>query len=126
MDKSEFSKIRSTLGKTQKKLAQLLCLSVKAIQSFEQGWRDIPPNIERQLLFLYVMNRNRETPAVLCWDVMKCPVEKQQECPAWEFQCGHLCWFISGTMCHAEEHKCWEEKIAICRRCEVLKSVYDL
>lgn len=43
LDKNEFSKIRGALGKTQKKLAQLLCVSVKAIQSFEQGWRDNSP-----------------------------------------------------------------------------------
>ena len=123
MDKSEFSKIRSTLGKTQKKLAQLLCLSVKAIQSFEQGWRDIPPNIERQLLFLYVMNRNREAPAVVCWDVMKCPMEKRQECPAWEFQAGHLCWFINGTQCENTANKESKEKMDVCRECVVLSSL---
>ena len=58
LDGNEFSKIRGILGKTQKKLAQLLWVSVKAIQSFEQGWREIPPHIERQMLFLYIMNRD--------------------------------------------------------------------
>jgi len=33
-------------------MAQLLGTSLKAIQSFEQGWRNIPVHIERQMLFL--------------------------------------------------------------------------
>ena len=49
---SEFSSIRAYLGKTQKELAQLLGTSLKAIQSFEQGWRRIPVHVERQVLFL--------------------------------------------------------------------------
>ena len=121
MDKNEFSKIRRTLGKTQKKFAQLLCISVKAIQSFEQGWREIPPHIERQVLFLYIMSRDRETPDAICWEVMQCPAKKRQECPAWEFQCGHLCWFISGTICNGEAQKNWHEKMKICRTCNVLQ-----
>ncbi len=42
----------SPLGKTQSQLARLLDTSLKAIQSFEQGWRSIPVRIERQVLFL--------------------------------------------------------------------------
>ena len=34
MDKKEFSHIRRQLGKTQKQMAQLLCTSQKAIESF--------------------------------------------------------------------------------------------
>ena len=51
MNKKEFSQIRRNLGKTQKQMAQLLGTSLKAIQSFEQGWREIPLPVERQALF---------------------------------------------------------------------------
>ncbi|MFC2013250.1 helix-turn-helix domain-containing protein [Chloroflexota bacterium] len=47
MESKEFSKIRQHLGKSQNQLARLLCVSPKAIQSFEQGWRNVPPNAER-------------------------------------------------------------------------------
>ncbi|MFC1935046.1 helix-turn-helix domain-containing protein [Chloroflexota bacterium] len=57
MDNSEFSQIRRSLGKTQGELARLLCVSPKAIQSFEQGWRNIPASAERQLLFLISLKR---------------------------------------------------------------------
>jgi len=36
MEKQEFAEIRIHLGKTQKQLAQLLGISLKAITSFEQ------------------------------------------------------------------------------------------
>ena len=48
MNKKEFSQIRNQLGKTQMQMAQLLGVSLKAIQSFEQGWREIPVHAERQ------------------------------------------------------------------------------
>jgi DNA-binding XRE family transcriptional regulator len=38
MNYEEFSRIRHYLDKTQSELAGLLCVSTKAIQSFEQGW----------------------------------------------------------------------------------------
>ncbi|MFH0813428.1 MAG: hypothetical protein V2A69_11415 [Pseudomonadota bacterium] len=51
MDKQEFSHIRHQLGKSQKQTAQLLGISLKAVQSFEQGWRNIPIHIERLVLY---------------------------------------------------------------------------
>jgi DNA-binding transcriptional regulator YiaG len=53
MEKKQFSEIRRHLGKTQLQMAQLLGISLKAIQSFEQGWRNIPGHIERQVLLLW-------------------------------------------------------------------------
>ena len=47
MQSKEFSDIRRYLGKSQKQLAQLLYVSIKAIQSFKQGWREITANAER-------------------------------------------------------------------------------
>jgi DNA-binding XRE family transcriptional regulator len=52
MDNKKFAKIRAYLGKTQQQMAQLMGISTKAIESFEQGWRNITPHIERQLYFL--------------------------------------------------------------------------
>ena len=39
-------------SKVQDEIAQLLGKSVKAVHSYEQGWRSIPPDVERQMLFL--------------------------------------------------------------------------
>ncbi len=66
MKKSEFSTIRRYLGKTQSEMAQLLGVSSKAIQSFEQGWRNIPVHAERQALFLLALKKLRKKDR-LCW-----------------------------------------------------------
>lgn len=121
MEHTAFSNLRAKLGKTQKALAELLGVSLKAVQSYEQGWRSIPIHVERQLCFLAVNQRKAEgTKRKDCWVLKKCA--RKKECPAWEFQAGHLCWFLSGTRCECTATKNWKEKMAICRECEVLNS----
>ena len=121
MDKREFSQIRYGLGKTQDQLAQLLGISLKAVQSFEQGWRNIPAHTERQLLFLLTLKRSHSKGNGPCWVIQKCPVGIKQKCPAWEFQAGHLCWFINGTVCQGKVQESWQKKMKICRQCEVFR-----
>lgn len=123
MDRGEFSHIRRRLGKTQSQMAQLLGASLKAVQSFEQGWRKIPTHIERHVLFLLAQKNAREREHEPCWDIERCPMETRQKCPAWEFQCGHLCWFINGTICHGEVKGSWREKMEQCRKCKVFRSM---
>ena len=105
MDTKESSQIRQQLGKTQKQLAQFLGTSAKAIQSFEQGWRNIPVHIERQVLFLVALKVSQNNKARPCWVVRRCAEESGQHCPAWEFRAGHLCWFINGTIVQARGRK---------------------
>jgi len=125
MDKTEFSHIRHHLGKTQRELAQLLGVSPKAIQSFEQGWRDIPVSTERQVLFLMALKYSQNKKAGPCWITRRCSEETRQQCPAWEFQAGHLCWFINGTICGGEVRKSWDEKMNVCRQCTVFVSLFS-
>jgi len=126
MDKKGFSKIRGHLGKTQNQMAQLLGISSKAIQSFEQGWRNISVHIERQTLFLLAMKRSHNKKSTPCWVIRKCPMEMRRNCSAWEFNSGQLCWFINGTLCQGEVQQSWHEKMKICRQCEVFQSVFPL
>ncbi len=52
MDSEKFLQARKRLGKTQRKMAELLGTSLKAVHSYEQGWRSVPGYVERQLYFL--------------------------------------------------------------------------
>lgn len=119
MESKEFSSLRQELQKTQREMAQLLGTSLKAVQSFEQGWRKVPVHIERQALFLISNRRGgiRKTP--LCWDIRDCSTETREACPAWEFNLGHLCWFVNGTICHGKAQGSWGQKMKVCRKCEV-------
>lgn len=120
MEAKEFSIIRKKLNKTQKQMAQLLGTSLKAIHSYEQGWRSIPVHAERQLFFLLARARAKDNNMKSCWTVKKCPTARKKQCPAWEFQAGKLCWFVSGTICCGTSQSSWKEKIKICRSCEVM------
>jgi DNA-binding XRE family transcriptional regulator len=126
MDKKEFLKVRRYLEKTQNELAKLICVSPKAIQSFEQGWRNIPPHVERELLLLLSLKKPVDGSEQPCWEIKKCPEEWRDICIIWELQAKRFCWFLSGTFCQGKAHQNWEEKIKLCRECEVYQSIFSL
>ncbi len=121
MKRTEFKSIRKKLKKTQKQMSQLLGISIKAIHSYEQGWRSIPVSVERQLFFLLSRIRTHTAKKKNCWTIKKCPAERKKKCPAWEFKSGKLCWFINGTICEGVNRKNWQNKMKICRTCEVFE-----
>jgi len=120
MEKEEFSVARKKLDKTQEGMAHLLGVSVKAIYSYEQGWRSIPMHVERQVFFLLSRNKRRQERLQNCWVVKKCPPKRRKECPAYEYKAGRFCWMINGTFCKGKPQKNWREKMKICRECEII------
>jgi DNA-binding XRE family transcriptional regulator len=122
MESKQFSKIRTYLGMTQNQLAKLLCISPKALQSYEQGWRNIPAYAERQLLLLLSLNRSLYKKNKPCWDVLKCPKEWRENCTVWGLKNGEFCWFVNGTFCHGKAQVSWKKKIQLCQKCEVFKA----
>ncbi len=123
MDNKEFSHIRLSLRKTQGELSRLLSVSIKAIQSYEQGWRNIPASVERQLLYLFSLKRSSDESTGSCWDITDCPDEWRTKCTAWEHKLGNLCWFVNGTYCKGKFNDVWEKKMKTCRECEVFKQM---
>ncbi|MCF8091290.1 MAG: helix-turn-helix domain-containing protein [Desulfotignum sp.] len=124
MDPENFKNLRARLGKTQKELAQLLGISIKAIHSYEQGWRKIPHHVERQLLFLVSRALNPDKDGKKCWDINQCPESRLNKCPAWEFKAGDLCWFINGTNCNGQAYTSWADKMEECRICPVFAQFF--
>ncbi len=126
MKRSQFAEIRRHLGKTQNQMAQILGVSPKAIQSFEQGWRNIPMHIERQVLLILALKYRASKKSKPCWLTQNCPVERRRDCPAWQFDAGHLCWFINGTICEGLPQGSWKKKMTLCQECEVYRSILPL
>jgi len=126
MNKKGFAYFRKELGKTQRELAELLGTSLKAVHSYEQGWRSVPVSAERQILFLYSLKLETTQKLNQCWKIKKCPPELKSACPAWEFRSGTLCWFINGTICEGTVQKDWNKKMKICRKCEVFAPLLPL
>ena len=121
MERTEFKKLRAKLKKTQAQMAQPLGVSLKAVHSYEQGWRKVPAAVERQMYFLAVKQSTKTGKVKACWQIKNCSPEQKTKCPAWEFGAGELCWFINGTICDGTAQKDWKEKMKICRTCEVFE-----
>ncbi len=126
MQNGEFKRARSILDKTQAEMALLLGLSVRAVHSYEQNWRNIPAYVERQVYFLLSRRSPVYSNLKPCWEVKNCPERLKNKCPAWEFHSGNLCWFINGTQCQGKNNRSWDEKIVQCRKCVMLKKHLDI
>jgi DNA-binding XRE family transcriptional regulator len=121
MDSKEFKKIRKKLNRTQKEIAPLLGVSKKAIRSYEQGWRNIPPHVERQMLYLLSRMDGNSKINRPCWVIKNCHPSIKVHCPAWEFNSGKQCWFVNGNISRGEVCKDWKMKMKRYRSCEVLQ-----
>lgn len=106
-------------------MSQLLGVSVKAIYSYEQGWRSIPTHVERQVFFLLSRKRGARnlSKAKPCWIIKKCPPKRRKQCPAYEYDAGKFCWLVNGTICECKAQKNWKEKMKICRECAVMNDL---
>jgi DNA-binding XRE family transcriptional regulator len=125
MNRKELSQVRRHLGRTQMEMAQLLGVSVKGIQSFEQGWRGIPAATERELLMLLGLKKALVSRKRPCWSIKGCSEENRRMCPVWEFGAGNICWLFNGTRCRGKADS-WAQKTKRCRKCEVFQSTFDL
>jgi len=123
VEKEEFIAARTKLDKTQKEMSQLLGVSVKAIYSYEQGWRSIPTHAERQVFFLLSRKRGGRVLPKPCWVIKKCVPKRRKQCPAYEYNAGRFCWLVNGTICECKAQKSWKEKMKICRECSVMKDL---
>lgn len=100
MTSREFHAARRHIEKTQREMARLLGVSPKSVASYEQGWRRIPPNIERLVYFLlFKLHRDQFSPGDLCWIRQECPEAIRKNCIAWTAREGLFCWFLTGKSC---------------------------
>jgi hypothetical protein len=84
-------------------MADLLGRSIKSVESYEQGLRNIPVNIERIVYFLlFKLNMDKFDNKGLCWDIKKCPGPTRENCIAWTAQEGFFCWFLTAKVCSHE------------------------
>ena len=84
MKGKDFCSIRKNMGKTQKQMSEILGVSLKAIQSFEQGWRRSPAHVERQTLFVLAMKMGSREQGFPCWKIRPCSRQMRDVCPACE------------------------------------------
>lgn len=113
------------LGKSQREFARLLGVSLKAVESYEQGWRDIPPAIERIAYFLlFKTNPASHSIGLPCWETKSCREETRNKCVAFTAREGHFCWFFTGGLCASAKNSGKEE--GSCHGCEVFLRMKSL
>lgn len=118
---TDLSAIREVLDKSQSELAELLGVSTRAVQSYEQGWRPVPVHVQKAAGLLLFLNwRKQGLRPVACWKTRQCSPEKRASCPTYEFRAGDLCWLINGTRCGGKPKKSWKAKLATCVACPAM------
>jgi len=123
----ELRPVRKALGKSQSELAALVGVSTRAIQSYEQGWRPTPPLVLKMaMLLLFLSRRGPEGTVPPCWELRECATRLRAACPAYQLKEGRLCWLVTGTLCEGRERSSWEDKMARCEACSVLRRHLDV
>ena len=115
--------IRRSLGLTQAAVARSLGVSIRAIQSYEQGWRETPQAVMIQLLVLAAAYRSAALDGKPCWEVTGCSATQQKKCPC-RLTGGQLCWLVSGRKCAAAA-KSEAGSLQPCLDCAVVRRLLD-
>jgi DNA-binding transcriptional regulator YiaG len=92
-------RIREVIGRTQAELGATLGVSAKAVQSWEQGWREVPDRVMTQLLVLLALYRRHTMEEVPCWEVRRCPAGSRDRCSAFAIGRGQFCFYIGSKEC---------------------------
>ena len=114
--------LRRRLGVTQEGLGQALGISTKAVQSYEQGWRETPPRVVKQLLSLVAMNQENYAASKPCWEVRACSSEHRQTCPAKTITHGRFCWAVALKVC-AKARGDTDVSVLGCLDCDVVRQI---
>jgi len=118
--------IRDELGLSQSELSALVGVSTRAIQSYEQDWRSPSEMVHRMLLLLVIAFRNgNQLARARCWEARECLPEIRNQCIAYLTRQGHLCWFLTGTMCQGQNKKTWDQKLHECLECCFMQSLLE-
>ena len=89
---------RLRLGMTQAEMALPLGVTVRALQSYEQGWRPVPHHVWEKIALLLLLDwrkKNRRG-ARPCWRVRGCTMDERSDCAVWRFRAGEICWLMCG------------------------------
>jgi DNA-binding XRE family transcriptional regulator len=122
VDITNLRSVREALGKSQHDLAGLLGVSLRAVQSYEQGWRHTPLDVQKlALLLLYLQRRNGDPPRPPCWVTRGCDPKARNACSSHEFGGGHFCWlFSSATQRCKATPEGTDSSLSTCVRCPVM------
>jgi DNA-binding XRE family transcriptional regulator len=116
--------IRRELGLSQSEFADTIGVSVRTVQSCEQGWRNPSPAVEKAALLLLIASRHGPDFSMnVCWDTIDCSDDERRGCLVYQTKQGHLCWLLSGNICQGKRFRSWEDKKSTCMECEFFEKL---
>ena len=95
-----FRSLRKEMMWSRDEVACFLGMSKKAIESYEQGWRNVPGHAWRLLLTLAAIQRNYDPNGKPCWEYANCPEEIRKTCFCFRVMRGSYCWMTATKNCH--------------------------
>lgn len=117
--------LREMVGLSQSEFADVLGVSLRTVQSCEQGWRNPSPAVEKAaLLLLMIHNHGSRVGQHTCWETLECPEQERESCLVHRSQQGHLCWLLSGHVCMGIRLHTWEDKKKLCSECRFFKELF--
>ncbi len=113
--------IRLSLDVSQSEMAKLLNISVRAVQSYEQGWRPLPAHVQcKAAMMLFLTWRKDQKRVVPCWELRGCSDDSKRECSAFRLNAGDFCWLLADACCRGQKLKNWEARVARCSKCDAM------
>ena len=118
--------VREELRLSQAGFADLLGVSTRAVQSWEQGWRKPSSALQKSILLALIAWRQGDNfGARMCWEAKDCPQATRERCLAYRGRQGHLCWFMTGNICQGRRLRNWPDKMAFCGECTFFQALLD-
>ncbi len=118
--------VRKELGLSQVGFADLLGVSTRAVQSWDQGWRKPSLALQKSILLALIAWRQGDNfGAQMCWDAKNCSQATRERCLAYRARQGHLCWFMTGNICEGRHVRKWSDKMAFCGECTFFQALLD-
>lgn len=112
-------RLRALMGWTQLEASHFLGVSKKAVESYEQGWRDVPDHIWKSLLTLAAVEHHYPHGYRRCWEIMHCAPAQRRTCFGARSMGGRFCWMTSATNCHQNHPE--RQNVRTCLCCPVVR-----
>jgi DNA-binding transcriptional regulator YiaG len=117
--------LRKRIGLGQTEFSEMLGVSLRTVQSCEQGRRNPGPAVEKAaLLLLMVHNHGSHVGDHICWETVNCSERERESCLVYQSKQGHLCWLLSGHVCKGIHLHSWEDKKKLCSTCDFFKELF--
>ena len=115
----DLKSVRSELELSQSQLADMIGVSMRTVQSCEQGWRNPSPALEKAVILLLLSkSHGAELGTKCCWESINCSENERNNCLVYQTKQGHLCWLLSGHICRGRRLRTWTDKKDVCMQCQ--------